>query len=119
MVTNIFSCILIWTNDSYHYPFCGVIINCLISDNNMTGIVILKSYHGLNLLGRNVIQNNRNTQGAGIVLMNSAHIIVSGELLLYNNTAEKHGGAILVIHPLFNSLKIYRYYCSINLYEAF
>ena len=113
---NYISCL--WANDLYHYPFCGVIINSLISDNKMTGIVILKSYHGLNFIGRNVIQNNRNTQGAGIVLMNNGHIIVSGELLLYNNTADKHGGAILVIHTLYNSHKIYRYYCTINLYEA-
>ena len=82
---------------------CGTISNCLISDNNMTGIVILKSTHGFFFIGRNVIQNNRNTQGAGIVLMNNVYIVVYGELLLYNNTADKHGGAILVIHPLFNS----------------
>ena len=89
-----------WNNISMH---CGIVSNCLISDNNMTGIVILKSTHGLVFIGRNLIQNNRNTQGAGIVLMNNVHIIVSGELLLYNNTADKQGGAILVMNPLFNS----------------
>ena len=69
----------------------------------MTGIVILKSTHGLFFIGRNVIQNNRNTQGGGIALPNKVRIVVSGELLLYNNTADKHGGAILVMYPLFNS----------------
>ena len=95
--------------------FCGIINNCLISDNNMTGIVMVR---GLVLTGRNVIQNNRNTQGAGIVLMNNAHIIVDGDLLLYNNTADKHGGAILVIQPQFNS-QLPIPLCSMILYEAY
>ena len=92
-----------WKINYRNYDGCSSISNCSISDNNMTGIVILKSIKGLYFSGRNVIQNNRNTQGAGIVLMNNAYITVSGELLLYNNTAEKHGGAILVMNPLFNS----------------
>ena len=93
------------------YDYCGTISNCSISDNNMTGIIILRSTDDIFFIGRNVIQNNRNTQGAGIVLMNNAHIRVSGDLLLYNNTAVKQGGAILVIHPLFNSIPV----CSINI----
>ena len=101
----------------YFVTYCGFISNCLISDNNMTGIVILKSTHGLFFIGRNVIQNNRNTQGAGIVLMNNIHIVVSGELLLYNNTADKHGGAILVMQPLFNS-QLTNSHCTMNFYEA-
>ena len=90
---------------------CSIISNCLISDNNMTGIVISKSTNGLKFIGRNVIQNNRNTQGAGIVLMNNAFIIVNGELLLYNNTADKHGGAILVMNPRSNSQLLF---CTMN-----
>ena len=105
----------LWKN--YTQNNCGIISNCLISDNNMTGIVIFKSTQGLNFIGHNVIHNNRNTQGAGIVLMNYAHITVSGELLLYNNTADKHGGAILVIHPLFKSQQPYSY-CTMNFYGA-
>ena len=45
--------------------------------------------------GHNVIQNNRNTEGAGITLLLSSYIGVDGELLLYNNTADNHGGAFL------------------------
>ena len=102
-------------------PNCGVISNCLISDNNMTGIVVMRSVPmiGLFFIGHNVIQNNRNTQGAGIVLMNNVYIVVDGELLLYNNTAEKHGGAILVIHPQFKSQLHMQYsYCTMNLFRA-
>ena len=105
----------VWKN--YTQSNCGIISNCLISDNNMTGIVIFKSTQGLYFIGHNVIQNNINTQGAGIVLMNYAHIAVDGELLLYNNTADKHGGAILVIQPLFKSQPP-NSYCTMNLYEA-
>ena len=103
-----------WENITTH---CGVISNCLISDNNMTGIVILKSSDDIFFAGRNVIQNNRNTQGAGIALMSSVRIIVYGELLLYNNTADKHGGAILVMHTPFNS-KLPSSYCTISLFGA-
>ena len=97
---------------------CSSISNCLISDNNMTGIAVLRSTDRLFFIGRNVIQNNRNTQGAGIVLMNNAYIVVSGELLLYNNTAEKHGGAILVMNPLFNS-QLADSHCTMNLYNVY
>ena len=105
---------------------CGEIRNCLISENNMTGIVVLKSTTGFFFSGRNVIQDNRNTQGAGIVLMSNVHIVVYGELLLYNNTADKYGGAILVIHPLFNSQlpnslfdsRLHLSHCTMNLRGA-
>ena len=105
----------LWKNFSTH---CSIISNCLISDNNMTGMYILKSYHGLFFIGRNVITNKKNTQGAGIVLPSNVHITVSGELLC-NNTADKHGGAILVIHvqPLFNS-KLPHSLCTMNLHGA-
>ena len=97
------------------FESCSIISNCLISDNNMTGIAILKNTQGLFFQGRNVIQNNRNTQGAGIVLMNNIYIDVTGELLLYNNTADKHGGAILVIHPLLNT-QLPSSYCTMSLH---
>ena len=72
----------------------AVIHSCIISDNNMTGITLIKAFATFS--GRNVIQNNRNTEGAGIALFGSSYIIIEGELLLYNNTAVKHGGALLV-----------------------
>ena len=72
----------------------AVIHSCIISGNNMTGITLIEAVATFN--GRNVIQNNRNTDGAGITLLTSSYISIEGKLLLYNNTAEKHGGAILV-----------------------
>ena len=80
------------------------ITNSTISDNNMTGITIVES-NGVTFTGRNLIQNNRNTEGAGITLQNTAHIDVQGELLLYNNTADRNGGAILVKQPLYYLIK--------------
>ena len=68
----------------------------------MTGITFVDN-GVIYFRGRNVIQNNSNTEGAGIILQNTAEIIIQGELLLYNNTADKHGGAILVKQPLFYS----------------
>ena len=68
--------------------------NCVISNNNMTGITLIASI--AEFAGRNVIQNNRNTEGAGITLSMQASIEVYGELCLYNNTANERGGAILV-----------------------
>ena len=64
----------------------------------MTGITVILT--SAKFSGRNVIQNNRNTEGAGIILLLSSYIGVDGELLLYNNTADNHGGAILVKQPL-------------------
>ena len=68
--------------------------NCVISNNNMTGITLIAS--NAEFSGRNVIQNNRNTEGAGITLSMQASITVFGELCLYNNTADERGGAILL-----------------------
>ena len=68
--------------------------NNVISNNNMTGITLIAS--DALFSGRNVIQNNRNTEGAGITLSIQAIIAVAGELCLYNNTADERGGAILV-----------------------
>ena len=61
----------------------------------MTGITAIEN--GITFHGRNVIQNNRYTEGAGITLILPGTITVSGELHMLNNTAEYHGGAILVI----------------------
>ena len=49
--------------------FCSgdnIFRNSVISNNNMTGITLIASY--TLFFGRNVIQNNRNTEGAGITL---------------------------------------------------
>ena len=75
-----------------------IVHSCNISENNnMTGITLIDTSAVFS--GSNVIKNNRNTEGAGITLYNSDYISVQGELLLYNNTADKHGGAILVKQP--------------------
>ena len=63
-----------------------VIHSCTISDNNMTGITLIET--NVTFSGHNVIQNNRNTEGAGIKLISPAYIQIGGELLLYNNTAD-------------------------------
>ena len=78
--------------------FRSVIHSCTISDNNMTGITLIET--SAIFSGHNVIQNNRNTEGAGMALFLPAYIEVDSELLLHNNTADKHGGAILVKQPL-------------------
>ena len=81
-----------------HTGYRDVIHSCTISDNNMTGITVILT--SAKFSGHNVIQNNRNTEGAGMKLLFSSYIGVDGELLLYNNTADNHGGAILVKQPL-------------------
>ena len=89
-----------------------VIHSCTISDNNMTGITLIET--NVTFSGHNVIRNNRNTEGAGIKLISPAYIQIDGELLLYNNTADKHGGAILVIASQQRILQsIFRYPCSL------
>ena len=70
------------------------ISSSVISDNNMTGLTI--HYSGVIFSGDNVIQNNRDSNGAGIILLQPAYMVVHGELLLSNNTADKQGGAIFV-----------------------
>ena len=77
--------------------FCSgdnIFRNSVISNNNMTGITLIAS--NTLFIRRNVIQNNRNTEGAGITLSMQAIIAVAGELCLYNNTADERGGAILL-----------------------
>ena len=71
-----------------------------ISHNNMTGITIISG--PAHFSGHNVIQNNSNIKGAGIKMESIAQIIVSGTLMLYNNTADNHGGAILVKQSIFS-----------------
>ena len=83
---------------------CNTITNSSISGNNMTGITLFER-SVVHFRGCNVILNNRNTEGAGITLPSNAYIVVQDELLLYNNTADKHGGAILVMQSLFYSLR--------------
>ena len=90
------SVIAIYQSQGQFYK--NTFINCTIADNNMTGITLLET--AVHFSGRNVIQNNRKAEGAGITLALPSKIIVDGELLLYNNTADKHGGAILVRQPI-------------------
>ena len=71
------------------------ITNSIISDNSMVGITAIRC--DIIFRGRNVIQNNRHTEGAGITLILPGIIITYDELHLLNNTAVNHGGAILVI----------------------
>ena len=92
-----------------------VVESSIISDNNMTGITF-DSYH-LKFIGRNVIQNNKNTEGAGIILVSPAHIQIDGELLLYNNTADKHGGAILMKKPSYYFPENTSPYCTLTFKE--
>ena len=92
--------------------FSNTFINCTVSDNNMTGITLFEAV--AYFVGRNVIQNNRHTQGAGIILSLPSFVAVDGELLLYNNTADKHGGAILVMKPALSSQIYVRPPCSLR-----
>ena len=86
------------TLHNIHYYITLIVHSCNISkNNNMTGITLIDTSAVFN--GYNVIKSNTNTEGAGITLHSSDSIYVQGELLLYNNTADKHGGAILVKQP--------------------
>ena len=90
--------------------------NCSITDNNMTGLTLIAI--GAKFVGQNVIQNNRNTKGAGITLLLPGYIKVEGQLHLYNNTASKHGGAIFVMQPLIFFLQSKREItCSLEFLE--
>ena len=94
-----------------------LIVNSIISDNNMTGITAIES--NIQFSGHNVIQNNRHTEGAGIILILPGTITVRDELYLLNNTAEHRGGAILVIPPLkYSTLHTENSFirCSLNFY---
>ena len=97
-------------------PTLFVIRSSSISDNNMTGITIVGSGE-VYFVRRNVIQNNRNTEGAGITFQNTVQIMVDGELLLYNNTADTHGGAILVKKGFQEGY--YSDYCSIRFIDNY
>ena len=91
-----------------------IISNSTISDNNMTGITLIES--NIRFSGLNVIQKNRNTEGAGIYLQKAlSHIIVDGKLMLYNNTADKQGGAILVMKSQVDDLTSQ---CTLNLLKS-
>ena len=90
--------------------------SCIISgNNNMTGITIIDTNAVFS--GCNVIQNNRNTEGAGITLYSTDCIYVRGELLLYNNTADKHGGAILVKQPSIQAQRNQFLLCTLTFEE--
>ena len=88
--------------DDENVPTSVNISDSTISHNNMTGITIIKSTEPVYFSGHNVIQNNRDTEGAGIKMESQSQIAVSGILMLYNNTAENHGGAILVKQSIFS-----------------
>ena len=49
------------------YHAFGTFVNSRISNNNMTGITAIES--NIELHGHNVIENNRNTEGAGITML--------------------------------------------------
>ena len=85
--------------------------NNLISNNKMTAITAGKAI--MVFLGENVIQNNSNTNGAGIYMTWTSRILVNvdSKLFFLNNTATKIGGAILIqSSPL---APILEYLCSI------
>ena len=96
-------------DENYQYV---IIANSTISNNNMTGITIIDGH--VYFSGHNVIQNNRNTEGAGINIQSTSQIRVSGVLKLYNNTADKHGGAILVKQPIYSYQSDSIHVCSIS-----
>ena len=101
-------------------PVSMNIINTSISDNNMTGITVVNNAMNSGSVifsGRNVIQNNRNTEGAGITLSSSTYLSINGKLFLYNNTADEHGGAILVKQQeSFNLIKQVSH-CSLSFFR--
>ena len=82
-----------------HEDPCCTFTNSSISDNSMTGIRITGS-STVQFNKQNVIRNNRNTEGAGITMQSTANIVVQGRTIICNNTADKHGGAILVTKSL-------------------
>ena len=82
---------------------CNTVVNSTISNNSMTGITIFERTAIL-FKGRNAIHNNSNIEGAGITLPSNSFIAVQDELLLYNNTAYKQGGAVIVKKSPFLSM---------------
>ena len=85
------------------YKSNSCITTSIISDNSMVGITAIRC--NIDFHGRNVIQNNRHTEGAGITMILPGIITTYDELYLLNNTAENHGGAILVI-PVSNTFAL-------------
>ena len=86
-----------------HQSQCSI-HDSTISDNNMTAITITQRQM-LNVYGRTVIQNNRYKEGAGITIVLPGKIVVYGQLYMYNNIADEHGGAILAVsQPLSTQL---------------
>ena len=77
------------------YESNSCITDSIISDNSMAGITAIRC--SIDFHGRNVIQNNRYTEGAGITLISPGVITTYDKLYFLNNTAINHGGAILVI----------------------
>ena len=86
--------VIVYICESENFNNASYFENCVISNNNMTGITLFATK--VIFKDRNVIQNNRNTEGAGITLSLQASIEVFGELYLYKNTADERGGAILL-----------------------
>ena len=70
----------------------------------MNGITLVRT--NARFIGRNVIQNNKHTEGAGIILKQYAYIEVDGELILVNNTVLLQGGAIFMTQPISISLTL-------------
>ena len=98
-------------NIGYHIP---IVHSCNISENNnMTGITLIDTSAVFS--GYNVIKSNTNTEGAGITLYSTDCIYGQGELLLYNNTADKHGGAILVKQPSIQAQRNHLSHCTLNI----
>ena len=91
-------------------------VDSVISDNNMTAITAIMS--DIKFSGQNLIQNNRYTEGAGITLWSpNTNFVETGKLYMLNNTAQNHGGAILVKGRLFPISSLYKNsvydYCSL------
>ena len=94
------------------FPLNNTFINCTVANNTMTGIALFETT--AYFIGRNVIQNNHHTHGAGIILSQPSFITVDGELILRNNTAEKHGGGILALQSVLSSHIYVKLPCSLR-----
>lgn len=88
----------------FERPLNISIENSTISDNNMTGVMIVGGTI-VRFRGYNVIQRNKNIQGAGITMFQSSYMIVEGTLAMYNNMADGIGGAIMQRSQFIPSIK--------------